>query len=102
MESTSTDHSGRLLVVDENIDPQYVFAYLKATRAGYGFDRVFRASLANMRAEVSVVVPLGQNAVPSLDRQRKLAMEAAARERAQAAALAALDDMLKARMAAEV
>jgi hypothetical protein len=98
----TTDHCGRLQVVDDRIDPEYVFTYLKFTRERYGFDRVFRASLRNMKADVSVVVPLGDDGEPSLDRQRQLTAEWKEREAAQAAALSALDDVLKARMTVEL
>ena len=98
----TTDHCGRLQILDERLDPEYVYAYLNSTRERYGFDRVFRASLRNMKANVSVTVPLGANGEPSSERQRELAMEVRARENAKVTALAALDDVLKARMTTEM
>lgn len=98
----TTDHCGRVEILDDRLDPGYVFAYLNSTRARYGFDRVFRASLRNMRASVSVVVPLDDAGEPSLARQRALASEYEAKERAQTASLAALADVLRARMAVEM
>ncbi len=95
----TTDHCGRLQVVDERLDPEYVYCYLKATRGSYGFDRVFRASLGNMKQDVHVTVPLDEEGLPSLLRQRELAQEYRNRQRAQAGALTALADVLKARMA---
>ncbi len=96
-----TDHCGRLQVVDECLDPEYVFAYLKFTRSGCGFDRVFRASLGNMRADVKVVVPLDAAGELSMERQQALAREFSNQATAQAQALTALDDVLKARMTVE-
>lgn len=101
-EFATTDHCGRLQILDDRLDPNYVFAYLKASSQRYGFDRVFRASLRNIAADVSVVIPLDDKRGPSLDRQRDLAAAAKDREAAKAAALAALDDVLKARMTVEM
>jgi Type I restriction modification DNA specificity domain len=97
-EFATTDHCGRLQIRDERLDPDYVLAYLKFTRARYGFDRVLRASLRNVKADVAVVVPLDQVGEPSLDRQRELAVEFNVRRVAQEESLAALGDILKARM----
>jgi hypothetical protein len=94
----TTDHCGRLQLVDERLDPEYAFAYLKATRSRYGFDRVFRASLRNIRADVELVVPLDPDGKPSLKRQGELAEEYWARKRAQGSALRALEDVMHARM----
>jgi restriction endonuclease S subunit len=101
-EFATTDHCGRLQVINDKLDPEYVVTYLRSTRERYGFDRVFRANLTNMRADVSVVVPADENGEPSLDRQRELATETTTREEAQTAALAALDDVLKARLTVEM
>jgi hypothetical protein len=100
-EFATTDHCGRLVILDDSLDPEFVFAFLRTTRDRYGFDRIFRASLRNMKAEVVVAVPLDQTGQPSLRRQRSLAAEARARELAQIGALAALDDVLQAHMTAE-
>jgi hypothetical protein len=100
-EFATTDHCGRLQVLDEDIDPEYVLAYLRFTKAQYGFDRVLRASLGNMKADVAVTVPLDNRGKPSLERQRELAAEFKSREAAQRDALAALDDVLYARVTAE-
>jgi hypothetical protein len=98
----TTDHCGRLQIVDDRLSVDYVYAYLKATRGRYGFDRVFRASLRNMREDVTVAVPLDENGEPSLSRQRALAKEYWARSQAQTSALSALADVLNARMTAEL
>jgi hypothetical protein len=101
-EFATTDHCGRLQVLDPRLDPEYVFVYLDLTRERYGFDRVFRASLGNIRADVSVAVPVDEAGEPSPERQRQLAAEAKSRQAAQEAALAALDDLRKARMTASM
>ncbi|GAA4411017.1 hypothetical protein ACFQV2_39880 [Actinokineospora soli] len=98
----TTDHCGRLQVISDDLDPLYVYCYLKSTRERYGFDRVFRASLRNIKADVEIVVPLDEHGKPSLRRQRQLADEFRSRQRARAGVLAALDDILKARMAVEM
>ncbi len=93
-----TDHCGRLQILDERLDPGYIYSYLKSTRKRYGFDRVFRASLTNMRHEIQVVVPLGDDGEPSLERQRGLAADYRARATGQARSLAALSEMLTVRV----
>ena len=52
-----TDHCGRAEIISDDLDPLYLLHVLRATRYEYGFDRVFRASLKNIK-EVSVGVPL--------------------------------------------
>ena len=98
----TTDHCGRLQLQDPLLDPEYVFCYLWSTRASYGFDRVFRASLRNMKADVEVVVPLDSEGKFSLDRQREIARAFKERQSAQAASLAALSDVLRARLSVEM
>lgn len=101
-EFATTDHCGRLQILDDQIDSRYVLAYLKVTAGRYGFDRVFRASLANIKADVSVVVPLDSNGQSSMVRQHQLAAEFEARQTAQKEATAALTDVLRARMTVEL
>ncbi|MDW9398611.1 hypothetical protein GOB45_17480 [Sinorhizobium meliloti] len=97
----TTDHCGRLQILDDHIDPEYAYQFLRATRERYGFDRVFRASLTNVRAEVTLTLPIdpetGQFCVTT---QRQLAASIADRDRSRAEALAALEDVLKARISA--
>lgn len=97
-----TDHCGRLQIKDERIDPEYAWAWLKFTRSRYGFDRVFRASLRNVKATASLVVPVDSRGEPLPSLQRKLAQEFKDRERAQGKSLAALEDVLQARMTVEI
>lgn len=95
----TTDHCGRLQIVNDRIDPDYVYRFLWATRAGYGFDRVYRASLENIAAEVTVILPVdGGNGKFSLKKQRVLAELLRNREQARTASLAAIEDVLKARI----
>lgn len=102
-EFATTDHCGRLQILDAKIDPNYVFWFLCTTRSRYGFDRVYRASLQNMKAEVTVTIPLDDiTGEFSLKRQHELAEALRRREQARTASLAALEDVLKARIAAEM
>ena len=98
----TTDHCGRLQITNDRLDLEYVYWYLKSTRDSYGFDRVFRSSLKNMRADVGVVAPLDDDGQLSLARQQELAAECRRREQAQVSSLAALDDVLRARMSVEL
>ncbi len=68
-----TDHCGRLQIKVPDLDPEYVFHVLQATRLRYGFDRVFRASLGNVRALVTVAVPADASGQPDLEAQGLLA-----------------------------
>lgn len=68
-----TDHCGRLQITDDNLDPKYVLLALRASRVQYGFDRVYRASLGNVRSDVIVPVPLADDGSFALERQREIA-----------------------------
>ncbi len=96
-----TDHCGRLVVISDNLVPEYVYWYLKLTRKRYGFDRVFRSSLTNMRAEVVLAVPLDDAGAISISRQLELARRWREREEAKAGALSSLEAILKSRVAAD-
>lgn len=67
-----TDHCGRLEVLDQRLDPEYLLYALRATKDEHGFDRVFRANLANI-AQLTVAVPVDGLGEPDLDKQRELA-----------------------------
>ncbi|MHC2466711.1 restriction endonuclease subunit S domain-containing protein [Bradyrhizobium embrapense] len=98
----TTDHCGRLQVLRDDLLPEYVFWYLKLTRARYGFDRTFRSSLGNMKAEVSVQVPLDSGTgQPSLSRQRAFAEGFKSREASRTLSLRALEDVLSSRISVE-
>jgi len=93
----TTDHCGRLQVLDDLIDPAYVYSFLQATRQRYGFDRVFRASLQNVTAEVTVTIPIDKRTGKwSQDKQLILAKSLQKLETARAASMVALEQVLKA------
>lgn len=98
----TTDHCGRLQILDSRIDPEYVYWFLRTTLGRYGFDRVYRASLQNMKAEVTVTLPLdAKSGGFCLRQQRSLAESLRKREGARTSSLVALDDVLKARITVE-
>jgi hypothetical protein len=102
VEFATTDHCGRLQVLDEDIDVEYVYWYLRSTRERYGFDRVFRASLGNMKSVVQVAVPTRSDGVASVTRQKELAAEFRRAETARIDSIAALDNVLQARVTVEL
>lgn len=97
----TTDHCGRLQSHNENVDLEYVYWYLRSTRERYGFDRVFRASLTNVKAEISVVFPTDSRGTPCIDKQRVLAEAMRRRERARSVSLASIDDVMRSRLMIE-
>ena len=68
-----TDHCGRLMVVSNLLEPRYVYYALRNTKGQYRFDRTYRASLKNMRAVVTIEVPVGEDGYFDLDSQRAIA-----------------------------
>jgi restriction endonuclease S subunit len=102
VEFATTDHCGRLQIGNGNIDPHYVFQFLRATRGRYGFDRVYRASLTNVKHNVTVTIPIDPDSGEySLDRQYEIALVLASREQARTATVNALSEVLKARISIE-
>lgn len=98
----TTDHCGRLQLLDERLHPEYVLQFLRATRSEYGFDRVFRASLANVAEQVCVRVPTDGAGVISFNRQVELA---SARQRlidTQEKTVEALEQVARVRMTVEL
>lgn len=94
----TTDHCGRLQITNDRLDPEYVWVYLQATRSRYGFDRVFRASLRNIK-NVVVEVPLDMSGKEfSPEAQRKIAQSIRRQEVARTELLTALEDVSKVRM----
>lgn len=71
----TTDHCGRVLIKDPMIDSEYLLWALRSTRSSYGFDRVFRASLGNLKRSVEVPIPLDAMGQFSIERQRELARQ---------------------------
>ena len=98
----TTDHCGRAEILDSRLDPAYLLAYLRTTRNTYGFDRVFRASLRNVKANVEVTVPVDGSGEISLIRQQELAESFNRREKAQLTSLASISDVLDSRMAVDL
>ena len=94
----TTDHCGRLQILDDRLDVEFVYWSLKLTRGRYGFDRVYRASLENMRADVTIQVPVDADGNPSLSRQQTMAKAMKSREAGRINTLAALEDVLKAQL----
>lgn len=98
----TTDHCGRLQVLDDSIDPDYVYWNLKATKERYGFDRVFRASLTNVRAEVEISLPTEASTGKfDLATQRLFASRMHTLDRARHAVDAALTEVLRGRVRIE-
>lgn len=69
----STDHCGRMLLKSKLLDPEFVYYNLQATRLEYGFDRVFRANLENVRKLVTIKVPVKKNGQLDIDAQKQIA-----------------------------
>ena len=67
-----TDHCGVLRIRDPNIDAEYLWHTLRATRERYGFDRTYRAKLRNI-VQVAVPVPVSDDGTMSLELQRDMA-----------------------------
>ena len=58
IEFATTDHCGRLTIINSNLYPKYVYYALKNTKDQHGFDRTYRASLKNIAQDVSIDVPV--------------------------------------------
>lgn len=97
-EFVPTDHCGRAEIVNPNLDPEYLLYALRSTRATYGFDRVFRASLGNVGRELTVAVPLDAEGTVSVKIQKDLAMEYKKLDLMKRASLDALKGVLAARL----
>ena len=67
-----TDHCGVLRIVDNNIDSEYLYYALHATRDRHGFDRTYRAKLDNIK-RVSVDIPICEDGTFDLAAQKKIA-----------------------------
>ena len=89
-------------MLDDDLDARYVYWHLKATRERYGFDRVFRASLGNVRAEVEVIVPVEMKTGKfDLEAQREMANRMEALDKSRSAASTALGELLRGRLRVE-
>ena len=67
-----TDHCGVLRVIEEAIDPEYLYYTLRATRERPGFDRTYRANLGNVE-QVSVEIPMDDDGHFDLAAQQAIA-----------------------------
>lgn len=56
----TTDHCGRLVVLESDILSEYVYYQLRESSSSYGFNRTYRASLQNIEA-VSIEIPIDEN-----------------------------------------
>lgn len=53
----TTDHAGRIEILDENIDPNYLYYYLTWIRSIQALDRELRANLGNMK-KIGILLPV--------------------------------------------
>lgn len=95
----TTDHCGRLQVLTSGIDPDYIYWHLKMTRERYGFDRVFRASLKNVSAEVEIAIPVDPN-TGSFDTKAQQTMAARMRalHQTRTAVRSSLSELIRSRI----
>jgi len=97
-EFATTDHCGRLLIKDPSIDSEYLLWALRSTRSAYGFDRVFRASLGNVKRSVEIPIPVDAKGQYDLDRQRDIAAQHRQIEALRHTALSSLSEVAQARL----
>lgn len=93
-----TDHCGVLRIVDNNIDPEYLYHALHATRDRHGFDRTYRANLDNI-TRVAVDIPICKDGTFDLAAQKKIAAKHRAIEAKRAHAIQLLQQIADARIA---
>lgn len=98
VEFATTDHCGRLQVISEELDPGYIFYSLRTTRIEYGFDRVFRANLENMRRLVTVKIPIDKDGRFSLTKQKAIAKRYQKLDDLKTKACRLLDSLCKVRV----
>jgi type I restriction enzyme M protein len=93
----TTDHCGRLLVKRDDLDPEYIYYFLQATRAQYGFDWSFRSSMGTIRALVTVDVPIDKEGNFDLAFQKALARRYRKLRALKRDTMSALSQLAKAR-----
>jgi restriction endonuclease S subunit len=98
VEFATTDHCGRLQVVDPSIDPEYTYWYLRLTASRYGFDRVYRANLENIKSDVTIEVPVDEEGCFSIEKQRQLVLQFKQLDRARDASVDSLKAVLRTRL----
>ena len=89
----TTDHCGRLLIKSPLIDSGYLLWALRSTRSSYGFDRVFRASLGNVKRSVEVPIPIDAEGQFDIVRQRDIAAQHRQIDVLRGTALSALSEV---------
>jgi len=94
----TTDHCGRLQILDPLIDPEYAYWFLRLTASRYGFDRVYRANLDNIKSDVMIQIPLNERGSFSIDMQRELVLQFKKMEEARIASVNSLKTVLKTRL----
>ncbi len=67
----TTDHCGRLQVLDNNILSEYVYYQLRESTSLYGFNRTYRASLQNIKM-VGIEIPINKKGEFDIDAQGEL------------------------------
>jgi hypothetical protein len=98
----TTDHCGRLQIIDDTVDPDYVYWSLRATRERYGFDRVFRASLTNVSSDVELTIPTDPHTGAfDLDAQQSMAKRMRMLDQGRAAVDIALAELMRGRIRIE-
>ena len=95
-----TDHCGVLRIKAEDIDPEFLYFALRATRDRHGFDRTYRANLANVR-RVAVALPVREDGSFDLELQKALAEKYREIARKQARVQQMLQQVTAARVALE-
>jgi restriction endonuclease S subunit len=67
-----TDHCGAIKILDNKILPEYLLYELKSKKSILGFGWTLRASLTNMKKEVSVSIPIKSDGSFDEDKQLEL------------------------------
>ena len=60
VEFATTDHCGRLQIIDERILPKFVYYALRKDAPNEGFSRTYRASLKRIRESISIDIPVDE------------------------------------------
>ena len=69
----ATDHCGVLKIVGDGLVLRYLFHELRVTRGAYGFDRTYRANLANIAERVTVRIPVSSKGMFDEESQERIA-----------------------------
>ena len=92
-----TDHCGVLRILHEDIDAEYLYHALRATRDRHGFDRTYRANLENV-GRVSVEIPVRKDGSFDVGKQREIAATYREIEEKREAAIELLRKVAEARV----